>query len=98
MDQLPVDSHCAILSHMASFIMAGAAAPVLAAAAAAGAAAGFGFSFVPTVTFSVTGCAVTDCETRVRDASRPSTRTSLKLLVKLPARPAWVTVFSPFNM
>src|SRR6476469_7215836 len=51
MDQLPPDSHWAILSHMASFIIAGAAAPVFAAAAAST----LGFSFVPTVTFSVTG-------------------------------------------
>ena len=98
MDQLPVDSHCAILSHMASFIMAGAPAPVLAAAAAWATGFGFGFSLVPTVTFLVTGCVLTDCDTRVREASRPSTRTSLNFFVMEPAAPAWVTFSSPLSM
>src|SRR6478609_5911962 len=95
MAQLPPDSHCAILSHMPSFIIAGAAAPVLAAAASA---AGLGLSLVPTVIFSVTGWTLTVSDTRVRDASRPSTRTNLKLFLVVPATPACVTVFSPLNM
>jgi hypothetical protein len=78
----------------------GAAAPVLdpaAAAAAAGAAAAWatGLGLVPTVIFSVTGLTATFSETMVRDASRPSTMTSLNVFSFLPATPAWVTDFSP---
>src|SRR4029453_1444124 len=84
----PLDSHWAILSHMASFIMAGAAAPVFVAA-------GAGLALVPTRTFSATGWVTTVSDARVREASRPSTSTSLKVLSTLPSTPAWVTFFSP---
>src|SRR5690242_13604251 len=101
MCQLPVDSHWAMLSHIAARARLRPAPelepPVLGAGAAAGfgAGAGAGRCLVPTSTMRATGALVTVEETCLVEKTLPSTTVLRTVTVRTPATPARVTLVWP---